>query len=118
MGIRFSEKELLATAVGTPIVNFSLPIDIGYGDKKETMWVRCAYFGERAQNVAEYLVKGKGVQVVGEYRMPSIYDGKNGQAVNMELNVQQLNFVGGNTGNGNASQPTQASEDVGESIPF
>ncbi len=116
------DAEMRFTPTGTPILNFSLPIDIGFGEKKETMWVRCAMFGERAQKLAEHLTKGKGVQVVGEFRMPTIYEGKNGNdeyfvvnydsenthygildhahlislsTVNMDFNVNQLSFVGG-----------------------
>lgn len=116
------DSEMRFTPTGTPILNFSLPIDIGFGEKKETMWVRCAMFGERAQKLAEHLVKGKGVQVVGEFRMPTIYEGKNGSAVNMEFNVNQLSFVGGakdTNGNGstNGSQSSPTQEDASQ-IPF
>lgn len=113
------DSEMRFTPSGTPILNFSLPIDIGFGEKKETMWVRCAMFGERAQKLTEHLVKGKGVQVVGEFRMPTIYEGKNGNAVNMEFNVNQLSFVGGtkDASNGNGTHVADGqSED--SSIPF
>ena len=95
------DAEMRFTPTGTPILNFSLPIDIGFGEKKETMWVRCAMFGERAQKVAEYLVKGKGVQVVGEFRM------------------NQLSFVGSakDASNGNGT-PVAAGQSEDSSIPF
>ena len=115
------DAEMRFTPTGTPILNFSLPIDIGFGEKKETMWVRCAMFGERAQKLAEHLTKGKGVQVVGEFRMPTIYEGKNGNTVNMDFNVNQLSFVGGakDSSNGNGTH-VAASADVGdgENIPW
>ena len=113
------DAEMRFTPTGTPILNFSLPIDIGFGEKKETMWVRCAMFGERAQKVAEYLVKGKGVQVVGEFRMPTIYEGKNGNTVNMDFNVNQLSFVGGakDASNGNGT-PVAAGQNEDSLIPF
>ena len=113
------DAEMRFTPTGTPILNFSLPIDIGFGEKKETMWVRCAMFGERAQKLAEHLTKGKGVQVVGEFRMPTIYEGKNGNTVNMDFNVNQLSFVGGakeaSSGNG---APVAAGQSEDSSIPF
>jgi len=114
------DAEMRFTPTGTPILNFSLPIDIGFGEKKETMWVRCAMFGERAQKLAEHLTKGKGVQVVGEFRMPTIYEGKNGNTVNMDFNVNQLFFVGGAkdaNGNGNGT-PVAAGQSEDSSIPF
>ena len=121
------DAEMRFTPTGTAILNFSLPIDIGFGEKKETMWVRCAMFGERAQKVAEYLVKGKGVQVVGEFRMPTIYEGKNGNTVNMDFNVNQLSFVGGAkdaNGNGDSAHsngngaPVAAGQSKEEDIPW
>ena len=113
------DAEMRFTPTGTAILNFSLPIDIGFGEKKETMWVRCAMFGDRAQKLAEHLTKGKGVQVVGEFRMPTIYEGKNGNTVNMDFNVNQLFFVGGAKDTSNVNGATVAagqSED--SSIPF
>ena len=110
-----AELRLLPNS-GKPILNFDLPIDIGFGEKKETMWVRCAMFGERAQKLAEHLTKGKGVQVVGEFRMPTIYEGKNGNTVNMDFNVNQLSFVGGakeaSSGNGTPVAAGQSAEEI------
>ena len=110
------DAEMRFTPTGTQILNFSLPIDIGFGEKKETMWVRCAMFGERAQKLAEHLTKGKGVQVVGEFRMPTIYEGKNGNTVNMDFNVNQLSFVGGakdaSGGNGASVTAGQSAEEI------
>ncbi len=113
------DAEMRFTPTGTPILNFSLPIDIGFGEKKETMWVRCAMFGERAQKLAEHLTKGKGVQVVGEFRMPTIYEGKNGNTVNMDFNVNQLSFVGGakDASNSNGT-PVAAGQSEDSQIPF
>ena len=115
-----AELRLLPNS-GKPILNFDLPIDIGFGEKKETMWVRCTLFGDRAEKLESHLTKGKGVMVTGEFRMPRIYEGKNGQSVSMELNVNQLSFVGGakDSSNGNGT-PVAASADVGdgENIPW
>ena len=113
------DAEMRFTPTGTAILNFSLPIDIGFGEKKETMWVRCAMFGDRAQKLAEHLTKGKGVQVVGEFRMPTIYEGKNGNTVNMDFNVNQLSFVGGakDASGGNGASVT-AGQGAGSDIPF
>ena len=113
------DAEMRFTPTGTAILNFSLPIDIGFGEKKETMWVRCAMFGDRAQKLAEHLTKGKGVQVVGEFRMPTIYEGKNGNTVNMDFNVNQLSFVGGakDASNGNGTH-VAAGQSEDSSIPF
>lgn len=112
------DAEMRFTPTGTPILNFSLPIDIGFGEKKETMWVRCAMFGERAQKLAEHLTKGKGVQVVGEFRMPTIYEGKNGNTVNMDFNVNQLSFVGGAKDAGGNGTPVAAGQSKEGDIPW
>ena len=51
---------------GKKVVSFSLADDIGWGDKKRTIWLKCAMFGDRAEKVAPYLTKGSIVQIHGE----------------------------------------------------
>lgn len=50
---------------GKSVINFSIAVDVGYGDKKETLWIDCAKWGEKT-GVAAYLLKGQQVAVQGE----------------------------------------------------
>ena len=57
------------TPSGKCIGTFSLPVKSGWGDNEKTSWVRCKFFGERADKLAPYLVKGAKVTVQGRFEM-------------------------------------------------
>jgi single-strand DNA-binding protein len=80
---------------GRSVINFNVATDQGYGDKKKTLWVECAYFTDKT-GVVPYLLKGTQVAVFGE---PSLRtweaNGKNGAS--FTLNVAQVELVGGKT---------------------
>jgi len=48
------------------VCNFSVAVTSGYGDKKQTHWVDCAYWGAGGKAVSPYLKKGQMVVVTGE----------------------------------------------------
>lgn len=63
-------RDCRTNTVGQSFVcNFSVAVTEGYGDKKKTHWVECAYWGKGAEAVAPYLVKGQQVIVSGEFGM-------------------------------------------------
>ena len=93
----------------TPVANFPLGVNVGYGQNQQTLWVDCALFGKRAEgNLPQYLVKGAAVVVDGELnqRVYQKQDGTTGAAVT--LNVQGLDLAGGSQGQGQQSQPQQS----------
>lgn len=80
---------------GTAIVQFSVPATSGFGDNQKTTWIRCNWFGDRAVKVADYLKKGTGVIVQGEFSI-NTYTGKDGiEKSSPELNVRELTLIGG-----------------------
>ena len=63
-------RDCRTNTVGQSFVcNFSVAVTEGYGDKKKTHWVECAYWGKGAEAVAPYLLKGQQVVVSGEFGM-------------------------------------------------
>ena len=107
---------------GKKVINFSIAVDTGYGDKKKTIWLECGKWGDNTA-VAQYLVKGSQVHVSGE---PSLREwesnGKSG--VSFQLNVQQITLVGGKSEGGAAPAQQTASSYVPptdaeiEQLPF
>jgi single-strand DNA-binding protein len=89
-----SDAETRTTQGGQKVTQFSMPFDTGFGDKKKTTWVRCSYWGDRGERVAQYLTKGSLVFVSGEPSL-STYEGKEGPRTSLELNVQSLKLLGG-----------------------
>ena len=80
----------------TTVLEFSVAVASGWGDKKATTWVRCAYWGKRGEAVAPFLTKGSQVGVTGEATLRE-YERKDGTGTgySMELRVADLTLLGG-----------------------
>ena len=105
----------------TPVANFSIAVDVGWGQNKETLWVECALWGKRAESLSRFLVKGKQVTVSGDLGLRQ-WEGKEGKAgASLTLNVQRLTLQGGNE-----AAPSRTNEapvrppqgEIDDDIPF
>lgn len=113
------DAETRSTQNGKPVTNWSVAVDIGYGEKKSTMWVRCTLWGDRGPKIAEYIRRGDMIGVSGELSV-SEYDGKNGKGFSVDLNTREVQLLG------NKNQPTAKPEseaappadDLNDEIPF
>lgn len=62
------DAELRYTAGQNPTAVINLPVGVTYGrkdpqtGKRPTQWVEISIWGQQAENLSEYLVKGQGVQ--------------------------------------------------------
>jgi single-strand DNA-binding protein len=94
-------------AVGqNTVTNFSVAVSTGWGDKKSTLWVGCALWGERGQKLEQYLTTGAKVTVSGDIDVRA-YSAKDGTAkAEMTCNVQRVTLQGG--GQGGGQRDTQA----------
>lgn len=66
--------------------------------KDDTQWFRCNVWSDRMESLQrfkQWLKKGSMICVDGRLEKPSIYQGKNGDTVNMSVSVTDLNFVPG-----------------------
>ena len=78
------------TGKGEPVTGFSVAIDSGYGDNKQTVWLDCSAWGKRWEGVTPYLVKGAQVSVQGELGTRE-HEGK----TYITLRIADLKLVGG-----------------------
>lgn len=120
------------TQSGDSVVQFSLPVKSGYGDKAKTSWINCSLWGKRGESVFPYLKKGTLVGVSGEWSMNEYTDKEGQKRASPELRVAELALLGGKPegqksggGSGNAPQldrPKQADstgfDDMSDDIPF
>jgi single-strand DNA-binding protein len=75
------DAELKFTAgKGTAVANFTMAVNTGFGDKKETAFIPIVVWGKGAESVATYTQKGSKVLVSGRIATRS-YDNSNGQKV-------------------------------------
>lgn len=107
------DAETKFTPSGTSVTNFSLATtrrwkDQGSGEwKEQTDWHRVKYW--RAENVANYLLKGKQVYVEGRLETRS-YDDKDGKKVyTTEVVCEHLVLLGGRQDSG-GSAPDEYSQ--------
>ena len=117
-------KDAVVRAAGSDkVTGFSLAMDNGFGDKKQTIWFDCSGWGKRYEAVAEYLVKGSQVFVAGELGERE-HEGKTYHT----LRLTALDLVGSKPSGesksrqeskgGGGSSPPSAGDDFLDDVPF
>lgn len=90
-------------AGNTAVLNFSIGVKSGFGDKEQTLWLDCAIFGKQAESkLGDYLVKGQQVAVSGE-----LGTREHENKVYLTLRVNSIDLVGGKKESGSSSAPQQ-----------
>jgi single-strand DNA-binding protein len=108
------------TVSGTDVCNFSVACTSGFGDKKQTHWIDCAYWGNGGKAVAPYLKKGQTVVVSGEVSLTPATDK---YAAKISVRVNTLTLAGGKRDDVASPQrsepaPTAAAADDLGDCPF
>ena len=90
------------------MTNFSVAVTSGYGDSKQTTWVRCALWGKdggQHHPVSQYLKKGTKVGIQGPIRLREYTksDGS-GSGVSLECNVREITLCGSQEQQGQSNQ--------------
>lgn len=80
---------------GQAVLNVTVANNIGFGEKQQTLWIRCAVWGKRAEGqLQNYLKKGQQVFVSGELSQ-SEYRAQDGSTkTSLELNANIIDLVG------------------------
>ena len=61
------DAEVRATPSGQTVLNVTVANNVGFGDRQQTLWVRVALWGKRAEGqLQNYLTKGQQIFVSGE----------------------------------------------------
>ena len=95
------------TQAGKPVTGFSLAVDRGWGDNKQTVWLDCTLWGDRGVKVAEHIKKGDRLGVNGEIGTRE-HDGKTYVTLDVkEVTLLSAKQEGGGTPRQNAPRPTQ-----------
>jgi single-strand DNA-binding protein len=121
------DAELKYIPSGKAVCNFSIAVDVGYGDNKSTMWVEGVLWEKRAESLAPYLTKGKMVVIEGPVEL-RVWTNKNTSDAqgSIRVNVDKLTLCGGGKAEGEqsapaprpAAQPSGATPISDEDIPF
>lgn len=103
-------------AAGTKVINFSAAVNIGYGDKKSTIWVSCAKFGEKT-GVADYLKKGTKVYLSGEPSLRTFTNKDGVEKTELTLRVERIELLGERP-EANAAPTLPPVVDASDDLPF
>lgn len=121
------DAEKRFTQAGKAICNFTVAVDVGYGEHKSTNFIRCSLFGKRAEGgLVQYLVKGQQVAITGELKINEYDDRDGNKRTSVDVSVGSLDLVGGKSQGqqsnpGNQSDPFAGGDGFGapdEDIPF
>lgn len=96
----------LRNAGGTDVLNFSVAVQTGFGQREKTEWVGCAIWGRRGRSLAQYLTKGTPVTAIGEFSTRE----HEGQTY-LEMRVQEIKLQGKMAvGDGQAAAPASVAQ--------
>lgn len=86
---RIGKDAVVRSGGSRQVTGFSLAVDSGFGDKKQTLWLDCSWWGDRGVKVAEYIRKGDRLGVSGELGTRE-HDGK----TYITLDVRDVTLLG------------------------
>lgn len=109
---RVGKDAITREAGSTTVTGFSIANNVGFGEKKQTIWFDCSLWSARGEKMAPHITKGKELFVSGEVSQRE-YDGK----TYLQLNVQTIDFVGSQSG-GQQQSHQQAPPVQDDQIPF
>ena len=78
MGRLTRDPELRHTGSGTPVCSFTLAIDNGYGENRQTDFINCVAWNKTAEFVDKYFSKGKLIALIGRITTRS-WEGQDGK---------------------------------------
>lgn len=89
------DAEVRILSSGMSVLNVTVANKVGFGDKQQTLWIRVAVFGKRAEGqLKDYLKKGQQVFISGELTQ-SEYKANDGTTkTNLELNATIVDLIG------------------------
>ena len=88
------DAEIKHLPSGSSVLELSPAVDVGYGERKTTIWPRCSLFGERGVKLAQYLTKGTQVAVSGEMSLRE-YNANDGTTkASLEVRVNAIELIG------------------------
>jgi single-strand DNA-binding protein len=89
------DAETRYTPAGKTVVQFSVAVKSGYGEKASTTWARCSLWGDRGEVLAKYLTKGQLVGITGEAELKEFVNKEGNKQSSLEVRVNDLTLLGG-----------------------
>lgn len=91
--VRIGRDAELRQVGGKSVLNVSVAYDVGYGQNKQTQWMRLALWGDRADKVASHFTKGKWLVIRADDLQVRTFQGKDGTQASLEAPLVGFDFV-------------------------
>ena len=126
------DAELRYTTTGRQVASLSLAYNYGRKDNRQSQWIEASLWGDQAERLAPYLLKGTLVHVILRDVHVETYEGRNGSGAKLVGTVMDIEFASGKRADdGQKPVPAQrpapaqkpqkqapAYDDDDDSIPF
>ena len=116
------DPETRVTPSGQKVINFSVAVKQRKGKEEITTWVKVVSWGDRHEKMISFLKKGSAVIVNGKMNAPTIYDGKNGPVISLEITAEMIEFSPFGSSKKEEGAPSvhkqDAVQDQEENLPF
>ena len=128
MGRLTRDPDLRTIPSGTPVCEFGLASDSGWGDNKKTCFIDITVWGKQSEFVSKYFKKGDGIHIEGRLDFDTWQD-KNGggkrskhrvtaERVTWPVGTQKRNNDHQDTGSGGGDPSGWNSQQEIDDIPF
>lgn len=95
------DAEVRTTPSGQSVLNVTVANNIGFGDRQQTLWLRVALWGKRAEGtLVDYLRKGQQIFVSGELTMREYQANDGSTKAALELTANIIDLLGGKRSDG------------------
>lgn len=92
-----TDVESRATAGGSTVTRFPMAVNSGYGEKKQTEWLKVVAFGKLAEICNEHLRKSSMVMVEGRIATREWEDKQSQKRYTTEVIAEKVVFLDKNT---------------------
>lgn len=125
MGRITQDLEMKQTPSGKNVLSFNIAVERSYakGEERETDFITCVAWNQRAEFINNYFSKGRMIAIEGQLRTRT-YDDKNGSRHYVtEVYVDSVSFTGEKKENGQAQpqksyEPAQGNNQIGNLDDF
>ena len=115
------DPELRYTPGGTGVCKFGIAINRTYRNQEgnnieEVLFVHVVPWGKQAENVSQFLKKGRRVAISGELRSNNWQDKEGNKRTSFEINARTVQFLDLVKDTVTAEAPAESEEDVSEEV--
>ena len=92
MGRLTRDPEIRTTSTGKSVCSFSIAVDNGYGDNRQTDFINCVAWNNQAEFIGKYFTKGMLMIIIGRISTRT-WDGQDGRKNYVtEVVVSEVSF--------------------------